>query len=95
MIQEETKTPEQSNEITMQEEALLDAAGTESRDDENLQRSMLDDVDEDGTPLNEKSSGSAVAGSDLDVPGSGLDDDMEDIGSEDEENNNYSQADTE
>lgn len=31
-----------------------------------------------------------VLGSDLDVPGSELDDDMESIGSEDEENNYYS-----
>ena len=31
-----------------------------------------------------------LSGSDLDVPGSELDDEMEDIGSEDEENNYYS-----
>jgi hypothetical protein len=31
-----------------------------------------------------------VSGSDLDVPGSELDDDLEEIGSEDEENNYYS-----
>lgn len=31
-----------------------------------------------------------VTGADLDVPGAGLDDSMEDIGSEDEENNYYS-----
>lgn len=34
-------------------------------------------------------------GNDLDVPGSELDDEQEDIGSEDEENNFYSEADTE
>ncbi|GAA3781322.1 hypothetical protein [Flavobacterium ginsengiterrae] len=33
-------------------------------------------------------------GNDLDVPGSELDDDQEDIGSEDEENNYYSEGDT-
>jgi hypothetical protein len=31
---------------------------------------------------------------DLDIPGTDLDDELEDIGSEDEENNFYSQADT-
>jgi len=39
---------------------------------------------------NEKDSGEIVTGSDLDVPGSELDDAQEDIGSEDEENNYYS-----
>lgn len=34
-------------------------------------------------------------GNDLDVPGSELDDEQEDIGSEDEENNFYSESDTE
>ena len=36
-----------------------------------------------------------MSGSDLDIPGAELDDDQEDIGSEDEENNYYSQADDE
>ncbi|MEO6902774.1 MAG: hypothetical protein ABI315_06430 [Bacteroidia bacterium] len=39
---------------------------------------------------NEKDFGDVVTGSDLDVPGSELDDQQEDIGSEDEENNYYS-----
>lgn len=39
---------------------------------------------------NEKSFIEDVSGNDLDVPGSELDDDMENIGSEDEENNYYS-----
>lgn len=34
-------------------------------------------------------------GNDLDVPGSELDDEQEDLGSEDEENNYYSEGDTE
>jgi hypothetical protein len=41
-------------------------------------------------PLNEKDFSEDVSGSDLDVPGSELDDSQEDIGSEDEENNYYS-----
>jgi hypothetical protein len=39
---------------------------------------------------NEKDFGDDVSGSDLDVPGSELDDEQERIGSEDEENNYYS-----
>jgi|ERR1035437_7023914 hypothetical protein len=39
---------------------------------------------------NEKDFKDDEAGYDIDVPGSELDDDMEDIGSEDEENNLYS-----
>ena len=59
-------------------------------DDNDLKRAQLDDTDDDGTPLNEKSSASDQSGSDLDVPGSEDDDDNEDIGEEDEENNDYS-----
>jgi hypothetical protein len=40
--------------------------------------------------LNEKGFDDDVSGSDLDIPGAELDDDLEDIGSEDEENNHYS-----
>lgn len=39
---------------------------------------------------NERGFGDAISGSDLDIPGSELDDQMEQIGSEDEENNAYS-----
>ena len=40
--------------------------------------------------LNQKDFEEDESGSDLDVPGSEFDDNQEDIGSEDEENNNYS-----
>jgi hypothetical protein len=40
--------------------------------------------------MNEKDFEKDVSGDDLDIPGSELDDDMEAIGSEDEENNYYS-----
>lgn len=40
--------------------------------------------------MNEKDFEDDMSGSDLDIPGSELDDDQEDIGSEDEENNYYS-----
>jgi len=59
-------------------------------DDDDLDRAQLDDTDDDGTPLNEKSSASDQSGRDLDVPGAEDDDDNEDLGEEDEENNEYS-----
>lgn len=43
-----------------------------------------------GGTSNEKDFYDDVSGSDLDIPGSELDDNMENIGSEDEENNYYS-----
>lgn len=49
----------------------------------------LDNVDEDGVPLNEKN---ISGGKDLDVPGADLDDEAEEIGEEDEENNEYSKS---
>ena len=61
-------------------------------DDEQLKIADLDNVDEDGTMLNEKTDRS---GSDLDVPGSEDDDADEVIGEEDEENNSYSLPDPE
>ncbi len=85
---------ERENNVTALDEQLLDNAGTGDRDESRLQRSLLDNTDEDGTPLNEESGTSAIGGGDLDVPGSELDDADERRGSEDEENNSYSQADT-
>ena len=54
-------------------------------DDETTGNAKVDDTDADGDKLNDAH--------DLDVPGSELDDDNEDIGEEDEENNYYSQSD--
>lgn len=61
-------------------------------DDKNKSKSKntkLDNVDEDGVPLNEKN---IPSGKDLDVPGADLDDEEEEIGEEDEENNEYSNS---
>lgn len=81
------------SDISPEELKILDTAGTEeSRDDENLQRSTLDSTDEDGVPLNETDD---LAGDDLDVPGSEIDDQDEMIGEEDEENNSFSMPDQE
>jgi hypothetical protein len=62
-------------------------------EDEVLSEAALDNVDEDGTLLNEKSSRRDQVGDDLDVPGSEDDDADEAIGEEDEENNDYSLSD--
>ncbi|PWV56762.1 hypothetical protein [Chitinophaga sp. S165] len=61
-------------------------------DADALRRASLDSTDEDGDPLNEGSFGEETSGADLDVPGTELDDDNEDIGAEDEENNTYSRG---
>lgn len=82
------------SDISAEERALLDAAG-EDDEERGLHRAELDDRDDDGELLNEVTSSTDKSGRDLDVPGSDEDDDMEDIGEEDEENNSYSQADTE
>jgi len=52
-------------------------------------KDIVDNYNIGGT-FNEKDFEDDVSGSDLDVPGSELDDDLEIIGSEDEENNYYS-----
>jgi hypothetical protein len=52
--------------------------------------SKVKDPNDDYWEKNEKDFKDDVSGSDLDIPGSELDDDQEDIGNEDEENNYYS-----
>lgn len=78
--------------ISPEELALLDASG-EDAEEQALHDAELDDVDADGELLNEKSSANSKSGRDLDVPGADADNDMEDIGEEDEENNLYSRKD--
>ncbi len=95
----EKNTPSDNSEnnkadITPEEQAILDASQSSglSQDDRNLRSAKLDNTDEDGEKLNTIV---GLSGEDLDVPGAELDDEEEILGSEDEENNNYSQADTE
>lgn len=59
-------------------------------DEQSLRRASLDSTDNEGDPLNEGTSSTAISGSDLDVPGAEDDDINEEIGEEDEENNPYS-----
>ncbi len=80
--------------ITPEERKLLDES-FEDDEERNLHDAELDNRDDDGTLLNEKSSANSKTGGDLDVPGSGDDDADEDLGEEDEENNSYSLPDQE
>jgi hypothetical protein len=84
------------SDISPDERSMLDESmeNSISQDNLNLKRSKLDNTDEDGVPLNEKSNADDLIGIDLDVPGAEEDDENEAIGEEDEENNSYSQADT-
>ena len=60
-------------------------------EDQPLIEGRLDDMDDDGDPLNEDDDD--LTGEDLDVPGSEDDDLDEEVGNEDEENNGYSRSD--
>ncbi|MFZ7144822.1 MAG: hypothetical protein ACO1G6_05725 [Bacteroidota bacterium] len=62
-------------------------------DPENITQNKQHLEYSDGEVQEEKDFFTNSIGSDLDVPGSELDDDAEDIGSEDEENNFYSLGD--
>ena len=57
---------------------------------EDISRVKEPNADDLSDTENEKDFNEAVSGSDLDIPGSELDDEQEDIGNEDEENNYYS-----
>src|SRR6188768_4580449 len=80
--------------ITNSERDLLQRSSESmaTLDDEQLNMSDLDKVDDEGEILNEKADRS---GRDLDIPGSEDDDANEKIGEEDEENNSYSLPDPE
>ncbi|HMG66524.1 MAG TPA: hypothetical protein VK588_02525 [Chitinophagaceae bacterium] len=74
------------------EKKLLDDSAQDmpTRDEQQLRRAALDNTDNEGELLNERSSANAIGGSDLDTSGTDEDDEDEDIGEEDEENNSYS-----
>lgn len=88
---------EVNNDISSVERSLLDESieNTMSVDNENLSRSALDNKDDDGDLLNAETDSNDFTGENLDIPGAELDDEDEIIGAEDEENNGYSDADTE
>jgi len=88
------KQSEMDADITHEEMQVLNSLDVAPESDD-AERVHLDNTDDDGTRLNEQSGQNSGSGNDLDIPGSELDDDNEEIGEEDEENNAYSQADTE
>ena len=79
--------------ISPEEIKILDSSGSDDNDDLELKNAELDNEDDDGELLNESTSADDRTGRDLDVPGADDDDEMEDIGEEDEENNPYSLSD--
>lgn len=87
--EDENEDPFYSNVSKEEKKALQDAAEKtpDVEDEKKLEQAMLDQRDEDGELLNEKTD---FSGKDLDVPGSEEDDADEEIGEEDEENNPYS-----
>lgn len=78
--------------VTRSEREMLEKASQTmpTRDQKNLDSARVDNRDQDDAVLNERS---RQSGEDLDVPGSELDDENENIGEEDEENNYYSRSD--
>jgi len=75
----------------IEKKMLQDSANNIStKDEQQLRRAELDETDDEGEPLNEKTSANAISGSDLDTSGVDEDDLDEEIGEEDEENNDYS-----
>ena len=80
--------------VSRQEKRLLKkSAGPQPTDEtRDFNKLALDERDDDGELLNEKSIRRDRNGEDLDVPGAELDDNDENIGEEDEENNMYSQS---
>lgn len=87
VFNEEDELLDEDSNITPEELELLDTAGESDTDDQRIRQTRLDDVDDDGDPLNEEDD---LGGDDLDVPGAEEDDADENIGEEDEANNPYS-----
>ncbi|PXY39581.1 hypothetical protein DMB65_17355 [Flavobacterium cheongpyeongense] len=95
---------EKRNETTDEKtERNLDKLDYPSNEDIYNQEEQLEDIDPEGISAEkviinqydqEWKKNSDKIGNDLDIPGSELDDQQEEIGSEDEENNFYSEGDT-
>jgi len=89
LAEDDVITDQSSNVTALEKEMLELSDDMPTRDEQQLRRATLDDRDDDGDLLNEKTA-SAMSGSDLDVPGADDDNANEKIGEEDEENNPYS-----
>lgn len=105
MINSEERNPVDIDQIKDEQiERNLENLEYPATEDIYNQEDKLEDIDPEGISgeriLNDENNhewkqNSDKLGNDLDIPGSELDDDLEDIGSEDEENNFYSEGDTE
>lgn len=99
MINSEDKNSVNENEIEKNLEELDYPASEDIYNHENKQENIdLEEISTDETIIpkdHEWKQNSDKLGNDLDIPGSELDDEQEEIGSEDEENNFYSEGDTE
>lgn len=99
MINSEEKNQTNENEIERNLENLDYPASEDIYNHENKQENIdLEEISTDETIIpkdHEWKQNSDKLGNDLDIPGSELDDEQEEIGSEDEENNFYSEGDTE
>jgi len=91
-IWSDQEVTENSSDVSATERRLLDQSANDmpTKDEQSLRRASLDSTDNEGVPLNEKTSFNDVSGSDLDVPGGDDDNADEDVGEDDEENNSYS-----
>lgn len=97
MINSEDKNAAKENEIERNLENLNYPANEDIYNQDKLEDIDPENISSDKTITqneNEWKQNSDKIGNDLDVPGSELDDEQEDIGSEDEENNFYSESDT-
>jgi len=90
VFDEEKIITQKDNNVSKEEKEALrrSSESMATKDDEKLRQSTVDNKDEEGELLNERT---GLSGRDLDVPGSEQDDANEEIGEEDEENNPYSQ----
>jgi len=99
MINSEGNNPIKEDQIERNLENLDYPASEDIYNHENKQEDIdLEEISTDETIIpkdHEWKQNSDKLGNDLDVPGSELDDEQEEIGSEDEENNFYSEGDTE
>lgn len=105
MINSEEKDKATENEIEKNLEQLDYPASEDIYNHEEKRKNINPDNITNGKTIDQKEGESNESsfnidkedklGDDLDVPGSELDDQQEEIGSEDEENNYYSESDTE
>lgn len=83
-------TPPASTSYPASEDIYNQLEKLEDADPEDISKLKEDNDDDVAGIANEKNFNKDLSGSDLDIPGTELDDEEELLGSEDEENNHYS-----